>query len=79
MFFKEPLTEWLFVEPKMVLLWHRSEEPLYLKVHAPDYHLKSTISDNLETFRFVREDTTEVKNSIYTSLPMTSLYLILPR
>ncbi len=45
MFFKEPLTEWLFVEPKMVLLWHRSEEPLYLKVHAPDYHLKSTISD----------------------------------
>ncbi len=47
MFFKEPLTERLFVEPKMVLLWHRSEEPLYLKVHAPDYHLKSTISDQL--------------------------------
>ncbi len=23
MFFKEPLTEWFFVEPKMVLLWHR--------------------------------------------------------
>ncbi len=22
-FFKEPLTEWFFVEPKMVLLWHR--------------------------------------------------------
>ncbi len=21
-FFKEPLTEWFFVEPKMVLLWH---------------------------------------------------------
>ncbi len=27
MFFKEPLTEWFFVEPKMVLLWHRCEEP----------------------------------------------------
>ncbi len=26
-FFKEPLTEWFFVEPKMVLLWHRCEEP----------------------------------------------------
>ncbi len=23
MFFKEPLTEWFFVEPKMVLLRHR--------------------------------------------------------
>ncbi len=22
-FFEEPLTEWFFVEPKMVLLWHR--------------------------------------------------------
>ncbi len=22
-FFKEPLTEWFFVEPKMVLVWHR--------------------------------------------------------
>ncbi len=22
-FFKEPLTEWFFVEQKMVLLWHR--------------------------------------------------------
>ncbi len=26
-FFKEPLTEWFSVEPKMVLLWHRCEEP----------------------------------------------------
>ncbi len=26
-FFKEPLTEWFFVESKMVLLWHRCEEP----------------------------------------------------
>ncbi len=26
-FFKEPLTEWFFVEPKMVLQWHRCEEP----------------------------------------------------
>ncbi len=26
-FFKEPLTEWFFVESKMVLPWHRSEEP----------------------------------------------------
>ncbi len=27
MFFKEPLTEWFFVESKMVLLWHHCEEP----------------------------------------------------
>ncbi len=37
MFFKEPLTEYLFVEPNMVLLWHRCEEPfeapLLLRVH----------------------------------------------
>ncbi len=26
-YFKETLTEWFFVEPKMVLLWHRCEEP----------------------------------------------------
>ncbi len=26
-FFKETLTEWFFVEPKIVLLWHRCEEP----------------------------------------------------
>ncbi len=26
-FFKEPLTELFFVEPKMVLLWHCCEEP----------------------------------------------------
>ncbi len=34
--FKEPLTEWFFVEPKLVLLWHRCEEPfeatLFLRV-----------------------------------------------
>ncbi len=34
--FKEPLTEWFFVEPKMVLLWHCCEEPfeapLFLRV-----------------------------------------------
>ncbi len=23
MFFEEPLTEWFFVEPKIVNLWHR--------------------------------------------------------
>ncbi len=28
MFFKEPLTEWFFVESTMVLLWHRCEEHL---------------------------------------------------
>ncbi len=37
-FFKEPLTEWFFVEPKMVLLWHRCEEPieapLFLRVYS---------------------------------------------
>ncbi len=33
-FFKEPLTEWFFAEPKMVLLWHRFEEPLFLRVYA---------------------------------------------
>ncbi len=27
MFFKEPLTQWFFVEPNIVLLWHRFEEP----------------------------------------------------
>ncbi len=27
MFFKEPLTEWFFVESKRVLLWHHWEEP----------------------------------------------------
>ncbi len=27
MFFKEPLIEWFFVEPKIVILWHRYEEP----------------------------------------------------
>ncbi len=36
-FFKEPLTEWFFVEPKMVLLWDRCEEPfeapLFLRVN----------------------------------------------
>jgi len=26
-FCKEALTEWFFVEPKKVLLWHRCEEP----------------------------------------------------
>ncbi len=25
--FNESLTEWFFVKPKMVLLWHRCEEP----------------------------------------------------
>ncbi len=34
--FKDPLTEWFFVEPKMVLLLHRCEEPfeapLFLRV-----------------------------------------------
>ncbi len=25
--FEEPLTEWFFVEPKIVLLWHSCEEP----------------------------------------------------
>ncbi len=28
-FFKEPLTEWFFVEPKMVILWHRLKKHLY--------------------------------------------------
>ncbi len=36
-FFKEPLTEWLFVEPNMVLVWHHGEEPfeapLFLRVY----------------------------------------------
>ncbi len=37
-FFKELLTEWFFVEPKMVLLWHLCEEPfeapLFLRVYS---------------------------------------------
>ncbi len=36
-FFKEPMTKWFFVEPKIVLLWHRREEPfeapLFLRVY----------------------------------------------
>ncbi len=47
-FFKEPLTEWFFVEPKMVLLWHRCEEPfkhLYFKSVG---FLSSRLSANVE-------------------------------
>ncbi len=36
-FFKEPLTECFFVEPKMVILWHRCEArfkaPLFIRVY----------------------------------------------
>ncbi len=32
MFFKEPVTEWFFVEPEMVLLCHRCEAALFLRV-----------------------------------------------
>ncbi len=27
MFFKEPFTEWFFVEPKIDLIWHLCGEP----------------------------------------------------
>ncbi len=37
LFFKESSTEWFFVEPKMVIIWHRCEEPfkapLFLRVY----------------------------------------------
>ncbi len=38
-FFEEPLTEWFFVEPKMVLLWHRLKNLLkhLCDVMAPTY------------------------------------------
>ncbi len=42
MFFKEPLTECFFVEPQMILLWHRCEEPfkalLFLRVYLNLHH-----------------------------------------
>ncbi len=37
-FFKETLTEWFFVEPKMVLICHRCEEPLFLRVYVLTCH-----------------------------------------
>ncbi len=36
-FFKEPLTECFFVQPKMVILWHRLNFYLYLSIH-PSIH-----------------------------------------
>ncbi len=47
LFFKEPLTEWFFVEPKMVILWHCCEEPfkhLYFAtviIHGSDMKMES--------------------------------------
>ncbi len=45
-FFKEPLTEWFFMEPKMVLLWHRCEEPfeapLFLRVYTVAHSVQKT-------------------------------------
>ncbi len=38
-FFKEPLTEWFFVGPKKVLLWHRSEEP-FMHLYFKDKRLR---------------------------------------
>ncbi len=37
-FFKETLTEWFFVEPKMVIICHRCEEPLFLRVYVLTCH-----------------------------------------
>ncbi len=45
-FFKETLTEWFFVEPKMVLLWHRCEElfkHLYFLKCTPDLYHKEIL------------------------------------
>ncbi len=36
-FFKEPLTEWFFVEPKKVILWHRCEEPFEAPLFLREY------------------------------------------
>ncbi len=41
-FFKEPLTEWFFVEPKIVLLWHCCEEPLSTFIFKSVLHKKVT-------------------------------------
>ncbi len=44
--FKEPLTEWFIVEPKMVLLWHRCEEPfkhLYIKESSSSSYQSQSI------------------------------------
>ncbi len=40
MFFKEPLTEWFFVKPKLVLLWHRSKNPLSSFIFKSEADLK---------------------------------------
>jgi len=42
MFFEEPLTEWIFVEPNMHLQRHRCEEPL--RVHDVSWRLIMTFS-----------------------------------
>ncbi len=53
-FFKEPLTQQFFVEPKMVLLWHRCEEsfgaPLFLRVYV---YLKLCIMSTCVTCLFM--------------------------
>ncbi len=45
-FFNEPLTDWLFVEPKTVILWHRCEEPfkapLFLRLHVNNQKSNNT-------------------------------------
>ncbi len=40
-FFKEPLTEWFFVEPKMVLLSLEEpfEAPLFLRVYSKVFEI----------------------------------------
>uniref|UniRef100_A0A8C2KWT6 Si:ch211-251b21.1 n=1 Tax=Cyprinus carpio TaxID=7962 RepID=A0A8C2KWT6_CYPCA len=46
-FFKEPLIEWFFVEPKMVLLWHlceNSNNPTYHRIYE---HIKKAQSYSL--------------------------------
>ncbi len=49
-FFKEPLTEWFFVEPKMVLLWHRLKN-LLKHLHFEECICNTYIQDSffLET------------------------------
>ncbi len=38
MFFKEPLTEWFFVEPKMIILWHLCEPRIHTLLATVNIH-----------------------------------------
>ncbi len=53
-FFNEPLTECFFVKPKMVLLWHRCEEPFKHLLFLRAYVLRVTPFDLNKTCLFIK-------------------------